>query len=148
MNFNKVILMGRLTRDPILTLSEGGMDICRFGLAINRERKKSDGSTANNETVFVDVTAFDKQAKVIGQYLTKGSPIHFEGRLKFGEWRGEDGKTNKKLEVVLEKFQFVGGKQDGEAVEATTPQSTAPASVSPAASVDYEKPSDDDDVPF
>jgi len=139
MNYNKVILMGRLTRDPILTLSEGGMDICRFGLAINREWKKSDGSTANNETVFVDVTAFNKQAKVIGQYLTKGSPIHFEGRLKLGEWRGEDGKTNKKLEVVLERFQFVGGKPDGEAVEATTPQSTAPASASPIS---------DDDVPF
>ena len=139
MNYNKVILMGRLTRDPELTLSESGVDICRFGLAINRRRKDPEPDC----TTFVDLTAFGNTGAVIGEYLTKGDPIHVEGRLEFQQWGGQSGKAQTKLEVIVDRFEFIGGKKNGDAVESTTPQPAEPASPTPTAS----SPTGDD-VPF
>jgi single-strand DNA-binding protein len=140
MNYNKVILAGRLTRDPELKLSQGGMDICKFALAINKKRKDPEPDS----TTFVDCTAFGKTGALIGKHLTKGEPILIEGRLDFQQWGGQSGKAQTKLEVIVDVFQFVGGR--GDAVPRDEPTPSAPSAVPSAAP--SASPIDDEDVPF
>jgi len=112
-NFNKVYLMGNLTRDPEMRVTPKGTAICQFGLAISRSWKDESGQT-REETAFVDIEAWGKQGEVISKYCTKGRPLFVEGRLKFDQW--EDKTTQQKrskLKVVLENFQFIGGRGDG-----------------------------------
>jgi len=105
--FNKVILMGNLTRDPeSRSLPNGGI-VTKFGVAVNR-RFTSNGE-AREETTFVDVESWGKQAELIAQHFTKGKPIMLEGRLKLDTWEGQNGEKRSKLLVVLEGFQFVSG---------------------------------------
>lgn len=108
-SFNKVILAGNVTRDPELRDTPSGMAVATFGLAINRKFKAKDGEQ-REEVTFVDVTAFDKQAEVVGKWFAKGKPVLVEGRLKFDQWEDKQGGGKRsKLSVVLESFQFIGG---------------------------------------
>jgi single-strand DNA-binding protein len=105
-NYNKVILIGNLTRDPELRYTPKGMAIAKIGMAINRTWRDANGEN-KEETTFVDVDAFGKQAETIGQYMKKGRPFMIEGRLRLDTW--EDKQTNQKrskLGVVLESFRF------------------------------------------
>ncbi len=106
-NFNRVLLMGNLTRDPELRYTPSGSAVCGFGLAVNRRYKTSDGEQ-QQETCFVEVSAFARQAETISQYLNKGSPIFIEGRLKLDQWTSQDGQKRSRLSVVAERFQFLG----------------------------------------
>src|SRR6476661_2227647 len=114
-SYNKVLLMGNLTRDPELRYTPKGTAVAKIGLAINRVWR--DESGANKEDVtFVDVDAWGKHAETISQYLKKGRPILVEGRLKLDQW--DDKQTNQKrsrLGVVLESFQFLdsGSNREG-----------------------------------
>jgi len=110
-SFNKVILMGNLTRDPEMRVTPNGLSICKLGLALNRVYSTKDGER-KEETTFVDVDSFGKQAEVLSKYLRKGSPLMLEGRLRLDQWES-DGQKRSKLNVVLENFQFVGGRDDG-----------------------------------
>jgi single-strand DNA-binding protein len=105
-NFNKVLLMGRLTRDPELRYTPQGTAVSDIGVAVNREYTV--GSEKRKETAFVDVTAWGRQAEVICEYLRKGAPVFIEGRLHFESWE-QEGQKRSKLKVVLENFQFIGG---------------------------------------
>lgn len=105
-NFNKVILMGNLTRDVEMRTTQGGMQIAKLGMAINR--KWTQNGEQKESTCFVDLTAFGRQAEVLSQYVGKGSPLFVEGRLEYSTWEGQDGQKKNKLEVVVENFQFVG----------------------------------------
>ncbi|MEQ1631007.1 MAG: single-stranded DNA-binding protein [Planctomycetota bacterium] len=105
-NFNKVILMGNLTRDVEMRTTQGGMQIAKLGMAINR--KWSQNGEQKESTCFVDLTAFGRQAEVLSQYVGKGSPLFVEGRLEYSTWEGQDGQKKNKLEVVVDNFQFVG----------------------------------------
>lgn len=105
-NFNKVLLMGNLTRDVELRHTQSGMALAKFGLAVNR--KWSQNGEQKESTCFVDLTAWGRQAEVLNQYVKKGSQLFVEGRLEYSTWEGEDGKKRNKLEVVVENFQFVG----------------------------------------
>lgn len=113
-SFNKVILLGNLTRDPELRVTPSGLSICKMGLAVNRTYKDRDGNK-REDTTFVDVEAFGQQAEVLSKYMAKGRPIFVEGRLKFDTWENAEGEKRSKLGVVLENFQFVGGRGDEEA---------------------------------
>ncbi|MDE6576310.1 MAG: single-stranded DNA-binding protein [Opitutales bacterium] len=113
-SFNKVILLGNLTRDPEVRTSASGTPICKFGLATSRVSRGSDGES-REEVVFVDVDAFGKQAELIGRYFTKGRPIFVEGRLRLDQWESQAGERRSKLCVVLESFQFIGNQRDEEA---------------------------------
>jgi single-strand DNA-binding protein len=104
-NFNKVMLMGNLTRDPELRHTQAGMALAKFGMAINR--KWSQNGEQKEETCFVDLTAWGKQAELLNQYVKKGSPLFVEGRLQYSTWESQDGGKRNKLEVVVENFQFV-----------------------------------------
>jgi single-strand DNA-binding protein len=113
-SFNKVILMGNLTRDPQLRYLPSNMAVCDFGVAVNRTWRDKDGNL-KEEVCFVDVTAWARQAETINQSLRKGRPILIEGRLKLDQWTGQDGQKRSKLSVVVESFQFVGPREGGPA---------------------------------
>lgn len=111
-NLNRVLLMGRLTRNPELRYTPQGTAVSEIGLAINREYTV--GTERRKETTFVDVTLWKRQAEVVCQYLKKGSPIFVEGRLSFDSWETQDGQKRSKLRVVAENFQFLGSRAEGE----------------------------------
>lgn len=113
-SFNKVILLGNLTRDPELRYTPKGQAVARLGLAVNRSYKTDTGET-REEVTFIDVDAWGKQAELIGQYLRKGSPLFMEGRLKLDQWDDKNtGQKVSKLRVVMENFQFIGGPRGAE----------------------------------
>ena len=150
-NFNKVILMGNLTRDPELRYTPKGTAIAKIGLAINRKWKSESGEM-KEETTFVDVNAFGKTAETIGQYLKKGRPILIEGRLRYETWEDKQTKQKRsKLGVVLETFQFLdsgGGRGDGGDASAA-PSSRPAAGAAPAPeTAEADAPPEGDDVPF
>lgn len=109
-SYNRVVLMGRLTRDPELRYIPSGMAVSDIGLAVNDRVKRNDQWI--EETTFVDVTLWGRTAEVANEYLSKGSPILIEGRLKLDTWE-KDGQKRSKLKVVGEKMQMVGGRDGG-----------------------------------
>lgn len=110
-NFNKVILMGNLTRDVELRTTQGGTALAKFGMAINR--KYTVNGESKEETCFVDLTAWGKQAELLNQYVRKGSQLMVEGRLQYSTWESQEGGKRSKLDVVVENFQFVGSARGG-----------------------------------
>ena len=114
-NFNKVILMGNITREPELRHTQGGMAVCKLGLAVNRKSINKITGELKESACFVDCTAFGKQAELINEHLHKGSPLFVEGRLEFSTWEDkQSGAKRSKLEVIVEQFQFMGGAKQGE----------------------------------
>jgi len=111
-NFNKVYLMGNLTRDPELRVTPKGTSVCSFGLAVNRVYRVDEGET-REETTFVDVEAWGRQAEVISKYVSKGGPLFVEGRLKLDSWENKEGEKRNKLKVVLENMQLLGSRGEG-----------------------------------
>ncbi len=110
-DLNKVFLAGNLTRDPDVRHIPSGAAVATLGLAINRRYRDNSGKD-KEEVVFVDVTVWDRAAENCGQYLTKGSPVLIEGRLKLDQWE-KDGKKQSKLSVVAERVQFLSSRGSG-----------------------------------
>jgi single-strand DNA-binding protein len=110
-SFNRVILMGNLTRDVEVRYLQSGMAVADIGIAVNDRRKNQSGEWIE-EVTFVDVTLWGRTAEVAGEYLSKGSPIFIEGRLKLDQWE-KDGQKHSKLKVIGERMQMVGGKGGG-----------------------------------
>lgn len=112
-SFNKVLLMGNLTRDPQLRyLPNSQTAVCEFGLASNRKYKTSSGED-REEVLFVDCTAWGRQGEVINQWCQKGKPIFVEGHLKLDTWEDKSGGGKRsKISVVVDNFQFLGGRED------------------------------------
>ncbi len=106
-SYNRVILVGNLTRDIELKYTPGGTAVTDIGMAVNDRRKNSSGEWVD-ETTFVDVTLWGRTAEVASEYLGKGSPILVEGRLKLDTWE-TDGQKRSKLRVVCERMQMLGG---------------------------------------
>jgi single-strand DNA-binding protein len=112
-SFNKVFLMGNLTRDPQVKNLPSQMVVAEFGLAINRKFKTAGGED-REEVAFIDCVAFGRQAETISQYCTKGKPIFVEGRLKYDQWDDKAGNGKRsKLTVTVENFQFLPGAGTG-----------------------------------
>lgn len=107
--FNKVILIGNLTRDPELRYTPQGTSVCNFGLAVNRKYKQ--GEEMKEEVTFINIVVFGKQADTCGQYLNKGSNVLIEGRLQERRWETEDGQKRSKHEVVAQNIRFMSKKQ-------------------------------------
>lgn len=110
-SFNLVVLMGNLTRDPEVRYLQSGTAVSEIGLAVNDRRKNQNGEWVD-ETTFVDVTLWGRTAEIANEYLSKGSPVLVEGRLKLDTWEKE-GKKNSKLRVVCERLVMLGGRGDG-----------------------------------
>ena len=105
-NYNKVLLMGNLTRDPQLSYTPNQTAVVDFGLATNRKWTGQDGSQ-REETCFVDCRAFGRQAENINKYLSRGRPVFVEGRLTFDSWTAQDGTKRSRLRVTVENFRAV-----------------------------------------
>jgi single-strand DNA-binding protein len=148
-SFNKVILVGNLTRDPEMRYTPKGMAIAKLGLAVNRVWKNEAGES-KEEVTFVDIDAFGRQAETISQYMKKGSPILIEGRLRLDQWDDKQtGQKRSRLGVVLEGFQFLGSGNRGEASHAGPPSAPAATSPAPTSSNEANGPGpEEDDVPF
>ena len=145
-SFNKVILVGNLTRDPELRYTPKGMAIAKVGLAVNRNWTSESGEK-KEEVTFVDVDIFGRTAENVAQYMKKGRPILIEGRLRLDQWDDKQtGQKRSRLGVVAEIVQFLGSPTGGgEAGESRRP--TPPSAPSaPSAEPDTAPP--DDDVPF
>jgi len=112
-NVNKVILIGNLTRDPEVRYTPKGNAVAELGLAINRFFTQDNGEK-REETTFVDVTLWGRQAELAQQYLQKGRPVYIEGRLQLDSWEDkQSGQKRSKLRVVGEVMQFLGGREGG-----------------------------------
>ncbi|MBN2720537.1 MAG: single-stranded DNA-binding protein [Proteobacteria bacterium] len=132
-NYNKVILMGNLTRDPELRYTPNGTAVATLGLAINRRYKAND--EWKEETDFFDIVVFGKQAENCGEYLKKGRPVLVDGRLSQRRWETDDGQKRSKVEVVAFSVQFLG-----------TPRESSDSSGS--GSTENSPEFDDSDIPF
>ena len=110
-NFNKVMLMGNLTRDPELRYTPNGASVANFGLATNRKYKV--GDELKEEVCYVEITVWGKQGENCAKYLSKGRPAFIEGYLKFSTWES-DGQKRNKLEVVANLVQFLGSRNDSQ----------------------------------
>ncbi|MDF1525501.1 MAG: single-stranded DNA-binding protein [bacterium] len=133
-NYNRVILMGNLTRDPELRYTPNGSAVASFSIAVNRRYKVD--NEKREETSFFDIVFFGKPAEIIAEYMKKGRPLLVEGRLQQRRWETDEGQKRSKVEVVGENFQFMGGRDQDNA--------------RPAASEGTDDPPefDDSDIPF
>ena len=129
-DYNKVILMGRLTRDPELKYLPSGMAVATIGLAVNNSYTGKDGNRVD-DTLFIDVTVFGKQAENIHKYLKKGSGILVDGRLRYRTWESSDGSRRSKHEIVAQRILFTSQPR-------TTSKETE----------NIENPVEEDDIPF
>ena len=125
-NFNKVILVGHLTRAPELRYTESRTAVCEVGLAVNNRVKRNDEWV--EDVVFVDVTLWGRTAEVAVEYLTKGSPVLIDGRLKLDTWE-TNGKKRQKLRVVGERMQMLGSRKEEAPSDELEPAVTGDESV-------------------
>ncbi len=153
-SFNKVILLGNLTRDPEVRYTPKGSAVCDLGVAVNRVYT-TDSGEKREEATFVDVTFWGRTAEVAGEYLKKGRPIFIEGRLQLDSWEDkQSGQKRSKLKVIGETMQLLGGRaaagagaagdeseEDRQSRSSGKPTSPPPKSSAPA------EP-DDDEIPF
>ncbi|MCB9916504.1 MAG: single-stranded DNA-binding protein [Planctomycetes bacterium] len=112
-SYNKVILMGNLTRDPELRYTPSNIAVCKFGLAVNRRFKDSQSGEWREEPTFVDVTIFGKRGEAFQKFHSKGKPAFVEGELRYDQWEDQNGQKRSKLYVVAESWEFVGGGREG-----------------------------------
>lgn len=159
--FNKVIIVGNLTRDIELKYAPSGTAIGSTGIASTRKFKGGDGSM-KEEVLFVDITAFGRTAEVMNQYLKKGSKILVEGRLKLDSWTDQNGGKRSKHTVIIENMTMLDSKGDNAGGGYNAPNSApsnsynAPQSQPAPQQQAYEKPNneipsiniDDDEIPF
>jgi single-strand DNA-binding protein len=137
-NFNKVFLMGNLTKDPELRYTSGGAPVANLRMAINRVYKMQSGET-KEETCFVTVVVWRKQAEAAGEHLKKGDPLFVEGRLQSRSWETDDKQKRSIIEVVADRIQFLSrGKS---AATSSDPEADVPAAEETHAS-------SDEDIPF
>lgn len=164
MSINRVIISGNLTRDPELRATQSGMDVLSFGVAVNDRRKNPSTGEWEDYPNFVDCTMFGARARSLHQYLTKGTKVSIEGKLRWSQWE-RDGQKRSKLEVIVDELEFMssrnaqgGGQQyDGYSAPAPAYSAPAPAYAAPAPApapapaapvIDATSSVYDDDIPF
>lgn len=119
-SFNKVLLMGNLTRDPELRYTSEGTAVAEIGLAVNQVFVKRNTNERREDVVFVSITVWGRQAEACGEYLSKGAGLFVEGRLQLDSWEGKDGQKRSRLRVVAQRVQFLSRPKGG----ATAPKTT------------------------
>ncbi len=155
-SYNKVILMGNLTRDPEMRYVPSGTAVTNFGLAMNERYTDRQTGEQKESPCFVEITAWGRQAEIVNEYLTKGSPVFLEGSLKFDSWEADDGTKRNRLSVTAFRIQLIGGRRDADemgdgytdAQPAAAPTQSTPYQQAPAPEASSTPPSTDDDIPF
>ncbi len=123
-SYNRVILLGNLTRDPELRYIPSGMAVTELDLAVNDRRKTATGEWVEETTFVNGVTVWGRQAETASEYLTKGSPVFIEGRLKLDAWE-KDGQKHSRLRVVCDRMQFIGSRGGAGAPGGERPQAAS-----------------------
>jgi len=134
MDFNRIIIVGRLTKDPVLSYTPNSQPVCEFGIATNRKWVGQDG-TKQEEVLYADCVCYGKRAPAIREYCSKGDPLLVEGRLKLDTWQAQDGTNRSKHRVIVENFQFMGSPKDNPQGQSQESQQAKPGV-------------DEDDIPF
>lgn len=158
MSINRVIISGNLTRDPEHRTTAGGMDVLSFGVAVNDRRRNPQSGEWEDYANFVDCTMFGNRARSLQQYLSKGTKVAIEGKLRWSQWE-RDGQKRSKLEVIVDELEFMSSRNNGGAQYSGNDygqnsggynQAAAPAPApAPAAPViDATSSVYDDDIPF
>lgn len=145
MSFNKITVVGNLGKDPELRYTPQGNAVCNFSVATNEKRRDKSGEMQDVTTWF-RITLWGKQAENASKYLTKGSPIYIEGRLKVEEWADRDGKNRYTLDIQATDMQFLGNNRSDE-FSGSNNADFADETHSGGTSNDFTQPSDDD-IPF
>ena len=152
-NLNRVLLIGNLTRDPEVRYTPKGTAVTEIGLAVNRVYSGEDGEK-KEETTFVDVTLWARQAEIAGQYLKKGRPVFIEGRLQLDTWDDKQtGQKRSRMRVVAENLQLLGSRQESEGSSSSHPPPARRASGASAPAPrpeprDPDLDAEPDDIPF
>ena len=150
--YNKVILIGNLTRDVELRYTPAsGTAVAKFGLATNRTYKDSSTGENKQEVMFIDITVFGKNAEIANQYLAKGKRVLIEGRLVFEQWVDQNGQKRSKHSVIAERIQFMDLKSPQEKEDEKTHSQEAKPEEKPETNAQYEQPEvniNDEDIPF
>jgi single-strand DNA-binding protein len=144
MSFNKIIIVGNLGRDPELRYTPQGSAVCSFSVATTEKRRDKNGEMSDITTWF-KVTLWEKRAETASKYLTKGSQVYIEGKLRTEEWTDKEGKTRTSLEVLATDMNFIGTKGGG-GMPQTTGQDDSSFDNAPMPS--NSSPAGDDDIPF
>lgn len=145
--YNRIVLMGNLTRDPQLSYTPSNTAVCKFGIATNRSWKDREGN-AHEDVCFVDCVLFGRSGEVFNQYMGKGRSVLIEGRLQFQQWTTAEGDKRSKHEVFVENFTFVGGKGEGGARGAGSDAAGEPATAGAGGPTYDEPPPGGDNIPF
>ena len=126
--YNKVFLIGNLTRDPELRYTSAGIPVAHFALAVNRIKRK--GADEGNDVDFINIVAWRRLAEICGEYLKKGRPVAIEGRLQIKTFDGRDGQKKTMAEVVADNMQMLG-KREGAAASESAPSATESSEEAP-----------------
>lgn len=140
-NFNKVLLMGNLTRDPQLSYLPSQTPVVDFGIAVNRKWTSKEGES-REETCFIDCRAYSRLAETINKYMSKGRPIFIEGRLVYDTWTAQDGSKRSRHRIHVDNFQFLGAPQGAAAGGERASDSQAEPQAEPSGT------QSGDDIPF
>jgi single-strand DNA-binding protein len=146
---NKVILMGRLARDPDVRTTQSGMQVARMTIAVDRRISRAKAQAGQQTADFINLVAWDRTAEFAGQYLAKGRQILIEGRIQTGSYEGQDGTKRYTTDVICDRIEFADSRpQNGGMDGGYAPRAAAPESSAPAAPPFDNAPIADDDIPF
>lgn len=148
--FNKVILMGNLTRDPETRSISSGQTVTNFSLAVSRSWKGQDGQQ-QEQTSFINCVAWGKPGEIIAQYVSKGSPLLVSGRLDQRSYDDKDGNKRQAIEVNVEDFNFIGGGRGDDSSSQSAPRSSQSSQKSTDVApddIEDDKPIDLSEIPF
>lgn len=141
MSINRVIISGNLTRDPELRTTSSGMPVLGLGVAVNDRRKDQATGEWTDYPNFVDCTMFGPRAEAVSRFLSKGSKVSIEGKLRWSQWE-RDGQKRSKLEVIVDELEFMS--RDNAHSQGAAPSAAAPAPAAPAVNASVY----DEDIPF
>lgn len=142
---NRVIIIGRATRDPEFKSTNGGQSVCRFSLASKRHAYNKQTQESREEVGYFDCIAWGKSGEALQKYLTKGKRICVEGSLRWSSWEGADGKKHSKVQIQVEGFQFLDSNKDG---QARGPLEGTGETFGQLPSAAYDPMAGDADIPF
>lgn len=143
MSINKAVISGNLTRDPDLRSTQGGMEVLRFGVAVNDRRKSQQTGEWEDVPNFIDCVMFGARAQSVSRFLSKGSKVAIEGKLRWSQWETNEGQKRSKIEIIVDEIEFMTSRSARSAVAAASAQAAQP----------YQPPIVDeslydDDIPF
>ena len=148
MSINKVMIAGNLTRDPELRETPSGFQVLSFGVAVNDRRKNNTTGEWEDYANFVDCTMFGNRAASVSSYLTKGSKVAIEGKLRWSQWQTQDGSKRSKLEVVVDEIEFLSSREGGRGAARTQGAPAQPYAPAAAAVPSIDTSVYDQDIPF